>query len=147
MSSIQIYQHFSVDIDGRNVRGGSLSEPKTVQLTENEITDQAFKIDASSVVKVWDKSENEAMGAFAFLWMESDLDVLVQFTTDAGVTDVYSVKELKESGPALVLASDAAKLLDGSIDAFDGTDGTIDEIWVSNPSSDAIARVRVVVAV
>jgi hypothetical protein len=92
------------------------------------------------------------MGDFDFLWLESDLDVSVQFTTDAAGTDAYDVKELKgsgtagEMGPALVLGSDATKLLDGTIDTFDGTADTIDEIWVHNANSTETARVRRVVA-
>jgi len=51
-----------------------------------------------------------------------------------------------QPGPALVLGSDDTQILDGSIDTFDGTADTIDEIWVYNESSSDTARVRVVVA-
>lgn len=151
-ASIQVYQYFVLSADGRAVQGGSLTEPRHIALGDGESADQTFKIAASGIVKVWDKTENEAMGGFDFLWMESDRDVDVQFTTDAGTTDAYDVKELKGSGtsgvmgPALVLGSDDTQLLDGTVDLFDGTAGTIDEIWVKNQSSTEVARVRVVVA-
>ena len=151
-ASVQIYQYFVLTINGLTIKGGSLTEPKSIALGDSEIADQMFSVAATSAVKVWDKTENEAMGDFDFLWLESDLDVLVQFTTDAGTTDAYDVKELKgsgtagEMGPALVLGSDDTQLLDGSIDTFDGTADTIDEIWVYNEDATDTARVRIVVA-
>lgn len=152
MATIQIYQFAVLTIDDRQVKAGSLSEAKSVAITNDEVVDQTFKIAPTTAVKVWDKTENEAMGAFSLLWMESDLDVLVQFTTDAGTTDAYDVKTLKGSGtagtmgPALVLGSDDTQLLDGSIDTFDGTADTIDEIWVYNADATDTARVRVLAA-
>ncbi len=148
---IQIYQYFVVTIDGVTRQGGSLTQPKSITLGDAEIADQAFSVAAETAVKVWDKTENEALGDFDFLWLETDLDVLVQFVTDAGATDAYDVKELKGSGtagkmgPALILGSDATQLLDGTIDTFDGTEDTIDEVWVYNEDSSATARVRRVV--
>ena len=151
-SSLLLYQYFVVDIDGHPVQGGSLSEARSIALGDGEISDQTYKVGPEAAIKVWDKTENEALGGFDFLWVESDLDVLVQFTTDAGTTDAYDVKELKGSGtagqpgPALVLGSDATQLLDGSIDVLDGTADTIDEIWVYNSDNTDTARVRLVVA-
>ena len=152
MASIQVYQCFVVNLDERTVSGGSLSRARSITLGDDEISDQTFKVAAETAIKVWDKTENESLGNFDFLWMETDLDVLVQFTTDAGTSDAYDVKKLKGSGtagqpgPALVLGSDDTQILDGSIDTFDGTADTIDEIWVYNESSSDTARVRVVVA-
>lgn len=152
MPSIQLYQYFVTDIDETPVQGGSLSRARSITLGDGEISDQTFKVAPETAVKIWDKTENEAMGNFDFLWLESDLDVQVQFTTDAGTTDAYDVKELKgsgtagEMGPALVLGSDDTQLLDGSIDTFDGTADTIDEIWAYNADDTDTARVRRVVA-
>ena len=151
MPALQLYQYFCVNIDGNPIRGGSLSEARSIALGDGEVSDQTFKVGPETAVKVWDKTVNSAMGDFDFLWLESDLDVQVQFTTDAGTTDAYDVKELKGSGtagqmgPALVLGSDATKLLDGSIDTFDGTADTVDEIFVYNADDTDTARVRVVV--
>ncbi len=152
MASIQIYQYFTVTLDGRTVQGGSLSKARNVTLGDNEIADQTFKIAASGIVKVFDAAENESLGNFDFLWIESDRDVWIQFTSDVASTNVYDVKELKGSGtagqmgPALVLGTDDTQLLDGTVDLIDGTAGTIDEIWVKNQSSTEVARVRIVVA-
>jgi hypothetical protein len=152
MASIQLFNYFSVVIDDVPHVGGSLSEARGVEISDNEFADQTFKIDPETAVKVFDKTENESLGDFDFLWMESDFDVLVQFTTDAGTTDVYDVKELKGSGtsgkmgPPKIFGSDATQLSDGSIDTFDGTAGTVDEIWVYNADDTETARVRVVVA-
>ena len=152
MPAVQLYQYFTTMIDGRPVTGGSLSEARSITLGDGEIADQTFKIAASGIVKIFDKSENEALGDFDFLWIESDRDVWVQFTTDAGTSDAYDVKELKGSGtagkmgPALVLGSDDTQLLDGTFDLLDVTADTVDEIWVENQSSTDVARVRIVVA-
>lgn len=152
MPTVHVYQYFSADLDERVVSGGSLSQARSITISNGELTDQTFKIAPVTAVKIWDKTENDAMGDFDFLWIESDLDVSVQFTTDAGTTDAYDVKELKGSGtagqmgPALVLGSDATQLLDGTIDTFDGTADTIDEIFVYNADTTDTARVRLVVA-
>lgn len=151
MATISVYQYFTVDVDERTVSGGSLSVARTVAITDNEIYDQTFKIAATGIVKIWDKAENEALGDFDFLWIESDFDVMLQFTTDAGTSDAYDMKELKGSGeagvmgPALVLGSDDTQVL-GTIDTFAGAADTIDEIWVKNESASNTARLRIVVA-
>ena len=153
MSVVRIYQYFVLDRPGSlPVQGGSLSESRSITLDDDEVIDRNFNIATETAVKVFDASEDEALGGFDFGWLETDLDVLVQYTTDAGVTDAYDVKTLKGSGvagqmgPAMVLGSDATQLLDGSIDTFDGTAGTIDEIWVYNESTTDAARVRIAVA-
>ena len=152
MATLHLYQFFVLDLDDRYITGGSLSKARSVTIGDNEAADQTFKVVPETAVKIWDKTENEAMGNFDFLWLESDLDVLVQFTTDAGTTDAYNVKKLKGSGtagdmgPALILGSDDTQLLDGTIDTFDGTADTIDEIWVYNEDDTDTARVRLVVA-
>lgn len=153
MATVQVYQYCVMNVDDRVVKAGSLTEARCVTLSSDEVADQTFSVAASTAVKIFDKSENEALGGFSFLWLESDLDVLVQTTTDAGATDAYDVKELKGSGmagtmgPALVLGSDDTLKLDGAIDAFTGTADTIDEIWVYNQSTTDAARVRIIVAV
>lgn len=153
MPVIQLFQYFVVDIDGSPVQGGSLSRAKSVVLGDGEISDQTFKVAPTTAVKVWDKTVNAAMGNFDFLWIETDLDVLMQFTTDAGTRDDFDTKKLKGSGvanqmgPALVLGSDDTLQADGTIDLLsDGTADTIDEIWVYNEDATDTARVRRVVA-
>jgi hypothetical protein len=152
MASIQIHQYFTVTIDDREVHGGSLSRAKTINIADDEISDQTHKLAPEAIVKIWDKAENESLADFDFLWLESDRDVKIQLTTDAGGDDEYFVVELKGGGsagvmgPALVLGSDLAHQFDGAVDAFDGTVDTIDEIWVENPSNTDTARVRIVVA-
>ena len=151
-ASIQLYQFFVLSVDGVTHQGGSLTEPKSIALGDGEIFTQIFKVAAETAVKIFDASENAEIGSFDFCWLEADLDVLIQLTTDAGTTDAYDVKELKGSGtagqfgPALVLGSDATQLLDGSIDTFDGTAGTVEEIWAYNSDDTDTARVRIVVA-
>lgn len=152
MATISVYQFFTVEIDERTVSGGSRTVAREIEITDKEVTDQTFKVPPITAVKIWDKTENEAMGNFDFLWLESDLDLLIQFTTDAGTSDAYDVKKLKGSGeagsmgPAMVLDSDDTQLLDGTIDTFDGTADTIDELWAYNESASDTARLRIVVA-
>ncbi len=152
MAVVQIYQYFVIDKGGSPVQGGSLSEARSITLGDGEVIDRSFKIGTTSAVKVWDKTADAALGDFDFLWLETDLDVLVSFTTDAGGDDEYFVVELKGSGiagkpgPALVLGSDLAHQFDGTVDLFDGTEDTIDEVFVYNEDSTDTARVRLVVA-
>ena len=152
MGTIQLYQYLVIDEASRPpIQAGSLSEAKNITLGDGEVTDQTFKIAATTAVKLFDAAENEAMGGFDLLWLESDLDVLIQCTTGVGVTDAYDVKTLKGSGtqgtmgPALVLGSNVTQILDGSIDTFDGTAGTLGEVWAHNEDSSDTATVRLVV--
>lgn len=141
MASVHLYQYFVVDVDDHPVKGGSLSKAKSITLGDGKTSDATFEVEASTPTKIWDAAET--LGDFDFLWLEADFDILIQFTVNAGGTDVYIVKELKGSGtasqmgPALVLGSDASQLLDGSIDSFDGTADTIDEIWAYHDGSDS----------
>jgi hypothetical protein len=152
MPSLLLYQFFVASVDGRDVKGGSLTSATSIALSDGELLDQTHKVAPETAVKLFDKTEMETLGAFAFMWLESDLDVLLQITTDVGGGDEYFVLELKGSGtagktgPALVLGSDLAHQLDGAVNAFDGTEDTIDEIWAYNASSDNTARVRIVAA-
>ena len=126
MASVQLYQFFVIDSGGGNaLKGGSLSQAKTIELGDDEVSDQTFKIAKEGKVKIWDAAEDEAMGDFAFLWLEADAC---------------------EFGPATVLGSDLAHQFDGSVDLFDGTEDVIEEIWAHNPSTTDVARVRRVVA-
>ncbi len=153
MPAVQIYQYFTTMIDGRSVVGGSLSEARSITLGDGEVYDQTFKIAASGIVKIFDVSENEALGDADFIWLEADRDVLIQFTAGAGgASEAYDVKELAGSGtagqmgPAIVLGSDLGHKSDGSVDLFDGTEDVIGEVWAKNEDSTETARVRIVVA-
>lgn len=152
MAVVQLYQYAVIDRPGfPPVQAGSLSEARSITLGDGEVADQTFKIAASGIVKVFDAAENEALGNADFIWIESDRDVWLQFTTDVASTNAYDVKELKGSGtagqmgPALVLGTDDTQLQDGTVDLFDGTADTIDEIWVKNQSSTEVALVRIIV--
>ena len=152
MGAIQVYQYFVGEIDGRPIQGGSLSKARSISLSDDEVIDRTFKVATETTAKVFDKTEDGELGDFNFLFMESDLDVLVQFTTDAGGDDEYFVFELKGSGtsgvmgPALILGSDLAHQFDGDVDVFDGTEDTVDEVWVYNEDTSDTARVHIVIA-
>ena len=153
MASVQIYQYFVLNLpDGRTIQGGSLSQARGVTIGDGEVIDRSFKISPETAVKIFDAAEDEALGNFDYGWLECDLDVLVQYTADPGVGDVYFVTELKGSGtagqmgPARILGSDLAHQLDGSVDLFDGTEDTIQEIWAYNEDATDTARVRIVLA-
>ncbi len=152
MPAVQIYQYFTINANDRIITGGSLSLARSITLGDGEVIDRQFKIAPTTAVKVWDKTADVTLGDFDFCWIETDLDVLVQLTTDATGDDEYFVVELKGSGtagqpgPALVLGSNVAHQFDGTVDLFDGTEDTIDEIFVYNEDDTETARVRLVVA-
>lgn len=147
---VQIYQYAVLTVDDRVVKAGSLTEARCISIADNAISDETVRVAAATAVKLWDK--DEVPGNADFIWIESDLDLWIQFTTSAGVSDNYDIKKLAGSGtagrmgPALVLGSDDTLKLDGAIDVFTGTAGTIDEIWVKNESTTDAARVRIIVA-
>lgn len=151
-ASVQLIQYFVITSSGQTIKGGSLSEPKSIALADGEVIDRNFKVAAEGIVKIFDVVEDEALGDFDFLWIETDRDVLVQFTTAAADTDAYDVKTLAGSGtagvmgPALVLGSNVGMETDGTIDAFDGGSDYVEEVWVKNESTTEVARVRLVVA-
>ena len=152
MGTLQVYQYVVGSIDGRPIQLGSLSAARSITLGDDEVIQQTHKVAATTAVKVWDKTEMETMADFDFFAIESDRDVLVQFTTDAGGDDEYFVVEVIGSGtanvpgPLTILSSDLAHQFDGTVDAFDGTEDTIDEIWVYNEHASNTARVHVVIA-
>jgi len=152
MAVISIYQYFTCQVDDREVKGGSLSSAKSITIADDEVHDATHKIAPETAVKLFDASEMETLGNFDFLYLESDLDVLIQYTTGVGVSDLYLVTELKGSGTAgemgvgRVLNSDLAHLADGSVDSFDGTESVIGEVWAYNESTENTARVRIVAA-
>lgn len=152
MPAVQIYQYFVLDTSSGPIRGGSLSQARSITLGDGEVIDRTFKIAPTTAVKLWDKTADAALGDFDFCWIESDRDVLIQLTTDAAGDDEYFVVELRGSGtagqpgPALVLGSDVAHQFDGTVDLFDGTEDTIDEIVAYNEDDTETARVRLVVA-
>jgi len=152
MGTIQVYQYAVVSVDSRPVQVGSLSTARSISIADDEVMQHTHKVAAETAVKVFDKTEMETLADFDFCWIESDRDVLVQITTDAGTDDEYFVIEVQGSGtanvpgPATVFSSDLAHQFDGTVDAFDGTEDTIDEIWAYNEDSSNTARVHVVIA-
>lgn len=151
-ASVRLYQYFVLDREGRApVQGGSLSEARSISLGDVEVIDRDFAVAASGIVKIFDAVEDESLGDADFIWLETDLGVLIQFTADPGDDDNFFVLDLAGSGtagqmgPALVLGSDLAQESDGTIDVFDGTENTIGEIWAKNAGTES-ARVRLVVA-
>jgi hypothetical protein len=147
MATVQVYQFAVVDLgDGRVVKAGSLSEPRCLSISDDAVVDETFIVAPETAVQVFDATA--ALGSFSFLWLESDLDVLVQFSTG---TTRFDVKKLLGSGTAgvmgvaVVLGADDT-LVAGTQDTFNGTAGTVEEIWVYNPDSTDTARVRVIAA-
>ena len=145
MATIQVFQYAVVNLDdGRSVKMGSLSEARSVTIDDDVVVDETFSVPPSTAVKVFDAAA--AMGSFTFLWLECDLDVFVQYTT--GSTH-FDTKTLAGSGTAgmmgvaMVLGSDGT-LLNGTQNVFNGTAGTVEQVWVYNQDATDTARVRMV---
>ncbi len=69
MAAIQIYQYFVVDTPNGPIRGGSLSEARSISIVDDELIDRTFKIGPATAVKVFDAADDEALSNFDFLFL------------------------------------------------------------------------------
>ena len=147
MSTVQVYQYMVLNLDdGRSVKAGSLSEARSITIDNDVVTDETFSVAPETAVKIFDAAG--AMGSFSVLWLECDFDLSIQFTTGSTHFDVKTLTGTGTAGmmgPALVLGADDT-LVGGTQNTFNGTAGTIGQIWASNPDATNTARVRIVCA-
>ena len=150
-ATLKLISHVIVDIDGKPYQAGSLTQARTIALGSDLPYEMVFSVPPSTpttAVKLFDIAEN--LADFDFLLIETDLTVLLQFATN-GATE-YDVKELLGSGTAnsygipFLLGSDDTQQQDGTIDLFDGTADTIEQIYAYNESATDTARVHILAA-
>jgi len=110
--SVQLYQYYIVDIDGKAYRGGSISSPVTVSAAGQKL-DNVYSVATNTVQKIFDVDEGP-LSDFDFLWIETDFDVMLELVTDDDADvgeEIYTVP-LKGSqtansyGAPLVLIGD-----------------------------------------
>ena len=77
MATVQVFQFAAIDLGGgRVVKAGSLSEARCVNISADDVSDQTFSVAPHTAVKLFDAAA--ALGGFTFLWLECDLDLLLQ---------------------------------------------------------------------
>jgi len=147
-ATLKLISHVIVDIDGKPYQAGNLAQARTITLGSDLVYESVFSVAPTTAVKLFDIAEN--LSDFDFLLIETDLTVLLQFATN-GATE-YDVKELLGSGTAnsygipFLLGSDDTQQQDGTIDLFDGTADTIEQIYAYNESATDTARVHILAA-
>ena len=147
-ATLKLISHVIVDIDGKPYRAGSLTQARTLTLGSDLVFEQVYSVAPTTAVKLFDIAEN--LADFDFLLIETDLTVLLQFSTNAA--SEYDVKELLGSAVAnsygfpFILGSDDTQQQDGTVDLFDGTADTIEQIYAYNESATDTARVHILAA-
>jgi len=148
MGTLKLISHAIVDIDGKPYQLGSLTIARTLSLGSDLPYERVFSVAPTTAVKIFDIAEY--LPDFDFLWIETDLDVLVQFATNSSAE--YFVKKLLGSGTAnsygvpFTLGADDTQRQDGTINLFDGTADTIEQIYACNESATDTARVHIFAA-
>lgn len=149
MSTMNIFDFWNVNIGGEYKTGGSVSDPNQIS-SLNEVFEARLQITNSSgdnynLVTVWQNGD-AGVDDFDFLFVETDADVLVEFTIDRGGTPEYATIKVPANHTLLMAADDMliGALTDGSVETMD----QIDQIRVKNDadgtSADVTATVRVV---
>lgn len=149
MPNVQVYNYFSVIIDGEKIEGGSLERPVNISVA-GEVHQQVFSVEVSSSQEIWD-SRDGTIGNFDFLFIQADRDVVLQLTVDVGgqvgkVNSTITVKgtgTANKYGPALVLGADDAYASDYTEDFAAGTLDVIDRLVVKNNDSTNAAKVKI----
>lgn len=153
MAIVQVWNYWSVTIDGQLYEFGSLSSPVAVPVAGGVIDPVVHSIANNTTVDSWVATSEEALSDFDFLFIVSDFDVFVELTVDqnAGVGKVVSTVQVKGTGVSgkygvpLQLGSDTAKA-NYSEDFAGGSDDVIDRLRIRNESGSTAKVARVLVS-
>lgn len=83
MATLSLTTHFTMTVDDDDdhvVTGGSTTAADTFTITH--FKDQRFAVAGTTLVTLWDDSEN--IDTFDFLWIESDVAVDIQLVCNEG---------------------------------------------------------------
>ncbi len=99
-ATLKLIRYAIVDIDGKPYRLGHLTEEVTITLGDELVHEHVHSVGPGTIVKIFDVDED--LADFDFLWIESDLDVMLEFVVDddADVGEVASTFPLEGSGTA-----------------------------------------------
>lgn len=134
-------------VDGELIAGGSFESPTSISVT-GEIHQQVFSVEANSTQLLY----NNELSGFTFLWIQSDRDIILEFTTDVGndVGDEVYTLELAGTGTAnlygvpFILGSDDS-YANYTVNFAGGTLDVIDRIRCRNLDTSNAAKVKIVV--
>ena len=139
MATLSLWARAEIRLDGEDITFGSMVRPVTRTLTQ--CARRVITVAASTTVEIFDAS-TDAVTDFDFLWLASDYDLRVEFTTDlaADVGTVISTMTLRGTassnkyGFPLILGDDAS-FANHTANFATGTIDVIDRIRVKNESS------------
>lgn len=144
MGTVALRQSFTADLGGDRHSGGHEGEVLLITCGSDAHDDRSFSIAQNTTKTLWDATTSPCAD-FDFLWIESDVEVIVELITDqnAGVgKEVYTVTLLP--GCPLVLGTDQS-YANYTTNFAGGTLDVIDKILCRNLEEDT-ATVRIFVA-
>jgi len=152
--TVQLWNFFSVTIDGQLITGGSLENPVPIALTSDLKHERIVSLAQNVTGILFDNATDlSASATFKFMWIVSDQDVMLELQTDsnAGIGRMLYTIPLLGSGTTgkygapFILARSASYAL-YTINFGGGTLDNIDKITAKNLGA-TTAKVRIFVAV
>lgn len=140
MGTLSLTTHFTFTETGTldddyTITGGSTTAGDTITITNYK--DQTYSVAGTTLVTLWDDSDN--VNSFVFCWIDSDVDVEIQFVCNEGGTTGGSnlaggfVIKLK-AGVPFVLPNDDSRNHGDAVTHIDS--------WETNWNADTIDRIE-----
>jgi hypothetical protein len=144
MGTISLRSSFVAEIGGRRRFGGAEGEVVAITCGSDAVDDREFSIAQNTTKTLWDATASPCTD-FDFLWIESDVEVLLELITDQNNgTGKQSYTATVTPGVPFILASDQS-YANYTTNFAAGTLDVIDKILCRNLEEDT-ATVRIFVA-
>ena len=138
MATLDLYQFFTVTINGIPYTMGSMAAPDQITLGDETVFWERRSIAASATWDAWATGTEEPLTDFDFLCCESNgSDVVIELTTDKGAevgTEVYTY-QLTADVPFILTSDDS--YANYTVDFAGGTLDVIDQIRIKNLNASA----------
>lgn len=144
MGTVALRSSFTADLGGDRFAGGHEGDVLLISCGSDAHDDRSFPIAQNTTKTLWDATTSPCAD-FDFLWIETDVEVIIELITDqnAGVgKEVYTTTLYP--GVPFVLANDQS-YANYTTNFAGGTLDVIDKILCRNLEEDT-ATVRIVVA-
>lgn len=144
--TLKLFQSFEINVGGEMKEGGSRVTPVELTLTNGYVYEvRTIVEDNYAEETLWTTGDGN-IDTFDFLWLESDIDLLVEFA-DPTETEVFAINV--DGGTPLVMVHDELLVSDAAATIITGnaiTMKAIEQILAHNNGADAAgdATVRLV---
>lgn len=147
MATLSLTTHFTMTVDDDDdhvVTGGSTTAADTFTITH--FKDQRFAVAGTTLVTLWDDSEN--IDTFDFLWIESDVAVDIQLVCNEGgdvagsdLENAFSI--VLKAGVPFILSNDDSRNLGDVAGTFNESNYSSEmDTWESTWTADVIDRIE-----